>query len=62
MTLETMTMMNGAVIFNGISDEELIIILEGKKDHIGSLGFNPQEMQPIPVPPPPIPGRRGLSL
>jgi hypothetical protein len=40
-------MTNGQLSLNGISDHELVIILEVKERHEGYLGFNPQEMQAV---------------
>lgn len=46
---------NGNLMLNGISDAELVKILEVKMRHESSLNFNPQQMQVNP--PPQQPGR-----
>jgi hypothetical protein len=38
-------MTNGQISLNGITDHELVTILEVKERHEGYLGFNPEEMQ-----------------
>lgn len=37
--------MNGNLVLNGITDPELVKILEIKIRHEGTLNFNPQQMQ-----------------
>jgi hypothetical protein len=44
---------NGNLVLNGVSDAELVKILEVKMRHESHLGFNPQQMQPNPAPPQP---------
>jgi hypothetical protein len=39
----------GTVVVNGITDEELVKILEIKIRHEKSLSFNPQQLQPVPA-------------
>jgi hypothetical protein len=39
-------MTTGQLTLNGISEHDLVIILEIKQRHEGQLGFNPQQMQP----------------
>jgi hypothetical protein len=39
-------MAGGALTMNGITDRELVIILEVKEKHEGKMIFNPQQMQP----------------
>jgi hypothetical protein len=38
-------MTSGSVTLNGISDHDLVIVLEVKQKHEGKLSFNPQQMQ-----------------
>jgi hypothetical protein len=47
-----MKMTSGAVTLNGVSDKQLVTILEAKIKHEGLLGFNPQTIQPAHVNPP----------
>jgi len=49
----------GNVVVNGITDEELVKILEIKIKHEKSLTFNPQQLQPVPFSAggPPRPGQ-----
>jgi hypothetical protein len=41
---------NGDIVFSGITDAELIMILQIKEKHEQSLDFNPSQMQPTQVP------------
>jgi hypothetical protein len=43
-------MTTGSVTMNGITDRDLVIILEVKEKHEGKLTFNPQQMQPVNQP------------
>ncbi len=63
---ETNKMANftGTLVINGISDLELVKILEIKIKHEKSLGFNPQTLAPVPMvvpqrPPQPQPQQFG---
>jgi hypothetical protein len=48
---------------NGISDRDLVVILEVKEKHEGRLTFNPQQMQPMqPVPNQPRQGYNNVIL
>jgi hypothetical protein len=47
----------GNLVLNGITDAELVKILEVKMRHEHSLNFNPQQMQPVFMPRPPQPGQ-----
>jgi hypothetical protein len=38
---------NGSLVLNGISDKELVKILEVKIKHENSLTFNPQQLQTV---------------
>lgn len=44
----------GNLVLNGITDAELVKILEVKMRHEHSLNFNPQQMQPMFVPKHPV--------
>jgi hypothetical protein len=44
-------MTSGNLQLNGITDHELVIILEVKEKHEGKITFNPQQMQSINQPP-----------
>jgi len=39
----------GTVVVNGITDAELVKILEIKIRHEGHFTFNPQQLQPVPA-------------
>ena len=39
-------MTNGQITLNGITDKQLIILLEVKSQHEGHINFTPQQMQP----------------
>jgi hypothetical protein len=41
-------MTNGTVTLNGITDRELVIVLEAKLHHEGQINFNPAQLQPVP--------------
>jgi hypothetical protein len=45
--LEDTKMTNGNVVLNGISDKELLVILDVKLRYEGKLQFNPQQMKPV---------------
>jgi uncharacterized protein YbcV (DUF1398 family) len=40
-------MTNGNVTVNGISDRDLVVVLEVKEKHEGKMVFNPQQLQTI---------------
>jgi hypothetical protein len=40
-------MTNGSITLNGITDQQLIVILEAKVKNERVLAFNPQQMQPV---------------
>lgn len=40
-------MTNGTLTLNGVTDRELLAIMEVKLHHEGKLQFNPQQMQPM---------------
>jgi hypothetical protein len=42
-------MTNGSVILNGITDRELVIVLEAKLHNEGKINFNPAQLQPVPA-------------
>jgi hypothetical protein len=55
-------MTTGSVILNGITDHELIIVLEVKERHEGHPTFNPQQMQAVQQGTPPKPGYNNMVL
>jgi hypothetical protein len=55
-------MTNGNLVLNGISDRDLVIILEVKQRHEGQLTFSPQQMQPGTQGNPPSPAYNNLIL
>ena len=49
-TKEDNMVSNGNLVLNGVTDAELVKILEVKMRHEHTLNFNPQQMQPTFVP------------
>jgi hypothetical protein len=45
-------MTNGLVTLNGLTDKQLVTVLEAKIHHEGKVFFNPQQVQQVPAPQP----------
>jgi P pilus assembly chaperone PapD len=42
-------MTNGSVTLNGVTDKQLVAVLEAKIHHEGKVFFNPQQVQQVPA-------------